>query len=735
MPKVQPPSSDSLSDGRQRHDVETQPTPAELKISEVFAENIFSLTTFKDQVSESTYDKMKGVILEQKKMDFETAESMAQAMIKWAMDKGVTHYTHWFHPLTDSSAEKHDAFFKPRREPGVRGIESLSASELVQREPDGSSFPSGGLRATHEARGYTIWDPSSPSFIRETKNGKTLYVPAVFISYTGESLDYKTPLLKANHALNIAATGVCRYFDPTVTHVYSTLGWEQEYFLVDESFFNARPDLLLTGRTLFGGKSAKGQQMDDHYFGSIPVRVQDFMKEFELEALKLGIPILTRHNEVAPGQYECAPMFEETNVAVDHNLLIMDLMEKIAIKHRFRILFGEKPFAGLNGSGKHNNWSLANSHEKNLLSPGDDPGSNLQFLTFFLNIIKAVHDNSDLLRASIASAGNDHRLGANEAPPAIISIFTGSLLERVLSRFKTEGLSSGAAADDEKIDLQLTKIPVIKRDPTDRNRTSPFAFTDNRFEFRAVGSSANCAAPMTVLNTIVASQLAAFGREVDSRAQTNPNIEENIVAVLQGYMDDVERVIFNGNGYSEAWEKEAAARGLSNNKTTPVALEAMISDKAKNVFAAQGVFSERELHSRYEVLLENYINKIAIEADLFEEMSRTYVLPAALDAINKLGEAHRNLKDMGLEDEAQSIASQAAPVAESTKALTKDLAELMQAKAAADSISDTAALAQAYCDRVKPCFDAARANIDRLEGLVDSKIWPLPKYRELLFLR
>ena len=735
MPTFQQRPVESMSQRDQHSDVEIQSIEVGQRISEVFAENIFSLTTFKDHVSESTYDKMKGVILKQEKMSFETAEQMAQAMIEWAMDRGVTHYTHWFHPLTGSSTEKHDAFFKPSRNPEVRGIESLSASELVQREPDGSSFPSGGLRVTHEARSYTIWDPSSPSFIIETKNGKTLYVPAVFISYTGESLDYKTPLLKANHALNIAATTVCRYFDPTVTHVYSTLGWEQEYFLVDERFLNARPDLLLTGRTLFGGKSAKGQQMDDHYFGSIPVRVQDFMKEFELEALKLGIPIVTRHNEVAPGQYECAPMFEETNIAVDHNLLVMDLMEKIAIKHRFRILFGEKPFAGLNGNGKHNNWSLATSHDKNLLSPGDDPGSNLRFLTFFINIIKAIHDNDDLLRASIASAGNDHRLGANEAPPAIISIFTGSLLERVLSRFKTEGLSSGAAADNEMIDLQLTKIPAIKRDPTDRNRTSPFAFTDNRFEFRAVGSSANCAAPMTVLNTIVANQLAAFGREVDSRTQTNPNTEENIVAVLQGYMADVERIVFNGNGYAEEWEKEAAARGLSNNKTTPVALEAMISDKAKSVFGAQGVFNERELHSRYEVLLENYINRIAIEADLFEEMSRTYVLPAAFEAINKLGETHRNLNDMGLEDEARSIVSQAAPIAEPTNELTKDLAKLKEAKAAADAMSNTAAMAQAYCDRVKPCFDAVRASIDRLEGLVDDKTWPLPKYRELLFLR
>ncbi len=705
------------------------------KLSEVFAENIFSLSTFKDHLPEPTYARIKGVILQQEPIDSETAEHMAQAMIEWAMARGVTHYTHWFHPLTDASAEKHDAFFKPSLDLEERGIESLSAAELVQREPDGSSFPSGGLRATHEARSYTIWDPSSPAFILETKNGKTLYVPAVFISYTGESLDYKTPLLKANHALNIAATRVCRYFDPAVTHVFSTLGWEQEYFLVDERFVNARPDLLLAGRTIFGGKSAKGQQMDDHYFGSIPVRVQDFMKDVELEALKLGIPIVTRHNEVAPGQYECAPMFEETNMAVDHNLLLMDLMQKAAIEHNFRILFGEKPFAGLNGSGKHSNWSLADSSRKVLLSPGDDPGSNLQFLTFFINVIKAVHDNGDLLRASVAGAGNDHRLGANEAPPAIISVYTGTLLERVLARFKTEGLVSGGAADEEVIDLELTKIPAIAKDRTDRNRTSPFAFTGNRFELRAVGASAHCAAPMTVLNTIVADQLAAFSEEVDQRAKTNPSTEENIVAILQGYLADVERVVFNGDGYSQEWQDEAAARGLPNVRTTPGALQTMISDRAKQVFAAQGVFTERELDSRHEVLLENYVNKISIEADLFQEMSRTHVLPAAFEAINRLSETHRNLTDMGLEQEARSIVAHVAPIAEQTEELTKGLAALMEATAAADAIGDTAEKADAYCDRVKPIFDVLRSSIDTLEGLVDDRIWPLPKYRELLFLR
>lgn len=712
-----------------------QAKPVQRKISEIFGENIFSLNNLQEYVTESTYDEIKGVILKQQQMDFSTAENIAEALIKWAMSKGVTHYTHWFHPLTGSSAEKHDAFFKPSIDLEDKGIENLSASQLVKQEPDGSSFPSGGLRATHLARSYSIWDPSSPVFILETENGKTLYIPAVFVSYTGESLDYKTPLLKANHALNIAATAVCRYFDQEMQHVFSTLGWEQEYFLVDEKFLNARPDMLLTGRTIFGGKSARGQQMDDHYFGSIPVRVQDFMTEFELEALKLGIPIVTRHNEVAPGQYECAPMFEETNVAVDHNLLIMDLMEKIAIKHQFRILFDEKPFAGLNGNGKHNNWSLATSDGKNLLYPGKEPGSNLQFLTFFINVIKAIHDNNDLLRAAIASEGNDHRLGANEAPPAIISVFTGSLLEEVLTKFKSEGLISGVRQEKNMIDLHLTKIATIEKDQTDRNRTSPFPFTDNRFEFRAVGGSANCAAPMTVLNTIVANQLQAFKKEVDGRNQHNSKTEDNIVAVLQGYMEDVERIVFNGNGYSEAWEKEAMARGLSNNKTTPVALKAMISEKSKEVFGNQHVFNENELQSRYEVLIENYVNKVGIEADLLEEMSRTFVLPAANEHLNKLGETYRNLSEMGLKDQAQNVVAQVTPITDLTERLSEDLPRLMEARSAADSIGEAGQRAEAYADQVKPLFDDVRASIDRLEGLVDDKIWPVPKYRELLFLR
>jgi glutamine synthetase len=708
---------------------------ARQKLSEVFAENTLSLNNLQEYLSESAYDEIKGVILQQEQMDLATAEHVVGAVIKWALSKGVTHYTHWFHPLTGSSAEKHDAFFKPSIDLEARSIERLSASELVKQEPDGSSFPSGGLRQTHAARSYSIWDPSSPAFILETANGKTLYLPAVFISYSGDSLDYKTPLLKANHALNVAATAVCRYFDPEVSHVFSTLGWEQEYFLIDEKFVNARPDLLLIGRTVFGGQSARGQQMDDHYFGSIPIRVQEFMKEFEFEAMKLGIPIITRHNEVAPGQYEGAPMFEETNVSVDHNLLIMDLIANVAIKHQFRVLFDEKPFAGLNGNGKHNNWSLATSNGKNLLDPGKDPASDLQFLTVFINVIKAVHDYDDLLRSSIATEGNDHRLGANEAPPAIISIFTGSFLEEVLANFKAGGLSSGSSNHDNVVDLHLSKIATFERDQTDRNRTSPFPFVGNRFEFRAVGGSANCAVPMTVLNTIVANQFQAFQTEVDGRSESGSSLEDRIVAVLQEYMPDVERVVFNGDGYSDAWEQEAASRGLSNNRTTPVALQAMVSEESKAVFERQQVLNVDELESRYEVQLENYVNKVGIEADLLVEMSRTFILPAANEHLNKLGETYRNLSEMGLEEQAQGVAEQAKTIADLTTSLTTGLAELVEVKATSDSISELDQQAEAYADQVKPGFDDVRAAIDKLEGLVDNKIWPVPKYREMLFLR
>ena len=706
------------------------------KISDLFGENIFDMGTLKAYVSEETYQQMKGVNLQQKPIEASTIEQMAEAMIKWAMDKGVTHYSHWFHPLTDSPAEKHDAFYKPTINPEAKGIESLSASELVKRETDGSSFPSGGLRATHAARSYTIWDPSSPAFILETKQGKTLYVPAVFISFNGESLDHKTPLLKANHALNKAATAVCKFFDEGIGHVFSTLGWEQEYFLVDERFYNARPDLLLAGRTIFGGKAAKGQQLDDHYFASIPERVEEFMKEFELESLKLGIPILTRHNEVAPGQYECAPMFEESNVAVDHNQLIRVIMERTAVKHKFRILFNEKPFAGLNGSGKHCNWSLATSHGKNLLSPGDSPGSNLLFLTFFINVIKAVHDHNDLLRASIATAGNDHRLGANEAPPAIISVYTGSLLEQILRDFWSQGLAAGSEDKEEVIDLGLTKIARITKDHTDRNRTSPFPFTDNRFEFRAVGASAHCAAPITVLNAIVADQLVAFKKEVDQRNAKDPDNKANVIAVLQSYKDAVERIVFNGNGYSKEWEAEAEKRGLSNNKNTPAALRSFLTEEAKSLFERQGIFNAKEMQSRCEVMLENYINKVDIEANLFLEIGQSYILPATYKTINRMNEVYTSLKNMGMDTQAKNLVEKnVSPIAYMSEKVSKDLVGLRKELTEARAIEDHLEKATTYASNVIPYFEKIRTTVDMLEGSVEDEHWQLPKYRELLFMR
>lgn len=705
-------------------------------ISSLFGENVFNMLALKSYVTEETYQKMKGVSFQQKPVEPDMVEQMAEAMIKWALHKGVTHFCHWFHPLTNAPAEKHDAFYKPTINPEVRGIESLHASELVKRETDGSSFPSGGLRGTHAARAYTIWDPSSPAFILETNQGKTLYIPAVFVSYNGESLDYKTPLLKANHALNKAATAVCRFFDEEVTHVFSTLGWEQEYFLVDERFFNARPDLLLAGRTIFGSKAAKGQQLDDHYFASIPERVEEFMKDFELESLKLGIPILTRHNEVAPGQYECAPMFEESNLAVDHNQLIRVIMERTAIRHKFRVLFNEKPFAGLNGSGKHCNWSMATSKGKNLLSPGDSPESNLLFLTFFINVIKAIHDNGDILRASIASAGNDHRLGANEAPPAIISVYTGSVLEQILNDFWTKGLMPESEHIMEELDLGLTKIPRIPKDQTDRNRTSPFPFTDNRFEFRAVGASAHCAAPITVLNTIVADQLTSFKNEVDKLTTTNADITANIISVLQGYRDAVKRIVFNGNGYSADWEDEAAKRGLSNNKNTPAALQAFRSDEAKALFARQRIFNATEVESRCHVFYENYINKIDIEANLFLELTQTNILPAAYRTIEKMGKVHDIMKNMGLEGQSKSLIEKSVPpIMYICEKISKDLLGLKKELTEARAIDDLTAKAGAFADKVIPYFEKIRTNVDMMEGLVEDEDWHLPKYRELLFLR
>jgi glutamine synthetase len=706
------------------------------RISDFFGKNVFNLRAMKEYLTESAYQSMFNGIRHGSKIDHDTAENVAKGLIKWATDNEATHYTHWFQPLTGSTAEKHDAFYKPSLDVTVQGMEHLTASELVQREPDASSFPSGGLRSTFEARGYTIWDPSSPAFILETESSKTLYVPAIFISYTGESLDYKTPLLKSNELLNKAATAVCHYFDPTVNNVITTLGWEQEYFIIDEKFYNARPDLALAGRTLFGGHSVKGQQMEDHYFASIPERIQEFMFDFEQTALQLGIPVLTRHNEVAPAQYECAPMFEELNVAVDHNLLVMDLMNRIAHKHSLRVLFHEKPFEGINGSGKHNNWSMASDKGKNLLNPGDMPESNLQFLTFFICTVRAVEQYEELLRSSIATPGNDHRLGANEAPPAIISVFTGKMIEEILKKFKTKGLSKNAKLQNTVLDLNIPKIPEAQLDNTDRNRTSPFPFTGNKFEFRAVGSSANCAPSLTVLNTAVSDVLISFKEEVDTLVSNRTfTQEEAIISVLKRYLLESERIIFNGNGYSEEWEVEAKKRGLSNLKTTPEALPAMISEKAIELFGKHDIFNERELHARYEIQLEYYIKKRDIEARLMVEIAQTHILPSATDYLQKLTDNWRGLNEMGLSRQADRIKERVTEIFNLIEGLETELHNITKHLHTAHDTTDLQHVAELIAADVLPAMEKARECADQLETHVDDSAWKLPKYRELLFVR
>ncbi|HKO81716.1 MAG TPA: glutamine synthetase III, partial [Chitinophagaceae bacterium] len=552
------------------------------KITGVFGSNVFTLKTAREFLSDEAYKSLLSSIKSGQKIDRTVANQIATGMRAWAENKGVTHFTHWFQPLTGTTAEKHDSFFSLKSD--GTPIEQFEGDALIQQEPDASSFPSGGLRATFEARGYTAWDPSSPAFIMEIGNGKTLCVPTIFVSYTGESLDYKAPLLKALEALNKAAVDVCNYFDKNVSRVTPTLGWEQEYFVIDESMFNARPDLVMCGRTVYGHNSARNQQMEDHYFGSIPERIYAYMRDFETESYKLGIPLRTRHNEVAPAQFECAPIFEEVSVAVDHNSLLMDVMDRVARRHNLRVLLHEKPFAGINGSGKHNNWSMATDTGVNLLAPGKTPKTNLMFLTFFVNTIKAVHDYSDLLRASIASAPNDHRLGANEAPPAIISVFIGQYLTKVLEDVKQRVGGKFDEQDESMLKIDIHKsIPELLMDNTDRNRTSPFAFTGNKFEFRAVGSTANCANPMTVLNTIMAETLKQFKKDVDALIEKGEKKEIAIMHVIREYIVASEKVLFEGDGYSEAWEKEAKKRGLPNVKTTPLALDAMVTKKAKHL--------------------------------------------------------------------------------------------------------------------------------------------------------
>ncbi len=706
------------------------------RISEYYAENVFTEATMKKYLSEDAFYGVKNAISSGTKIDRLTADQVAAAMKAWAIEKGAKSYTHWFQPLTGATAEKHDTFFTPTAD--GQAMESFTGDSLVQQEPDASSFPNGGIRATFEARGYTAWDPTSPAFIMEIGDGVTLCIPTIFISYTGESLDHKAPLLKSCHFLEKAALPVVNMFDRHATRVHSNLGWEQEYFVVDEALYYARPDLLLTGRTLLGHSPAKGQQLDDHYFGSIPERVYDFMLDFELEAHKLGIPVRTRHNEVAPGQFELAPMFEEMNVAVDHNSLIMDILERVGKRHKLKVLMHEKPFQGINGSGKHNNWSLGTDTGKNLLSPGKTPKNNLMFLAFFVNAIKAVHEYSDLLRASIASASNDHRLGANEAPPAIISVFIGSHLTNVLQEV-AKRVTQGKYDEDKNANLKLdihNQIPDVLLDNTDRNRTSPFAFTGNKFEVRAVGSTANCAWPMTVLNTIMANQLTEFKKEVDKLMKDGEKKEGAILRVIRRYINSSKDILFEGNNYSEEWAIEAEKRGLSNVKTTAHALDFLETEKVKNLFTKNNIFTEVELEARSEIFFESYTLKIQIEARTLGEMALNEVLPVAVNYQNKLINNVRGLKELGMKKEAYSSQLDLVTrISEHINVIEKDVAKMIEARKVANAIEDASKKAKAYCDDVKPFFDTIRYHADKLELLVDDKSWPIPKYRELLFLK
>lgn len=702
--------------------------------SEIFGKNVFNEAAMRQYLTRDSFKSVMDAMENGTKIERHIADHISTGMKEWAIAKGVTHYTHWFQPLTGATAEKHDAFFETIE--NGQAIEKFGGSQLVQQEPDASSFPNGGIRNTFEARGYTAWDPTSPAFIY----GTTLCIPTVFVSYTGEALDFKTPLLRALQVIDGAATAVAKYFDKNVTKVNATLGWEQEYFLIDSALALSRPDISLAGRTLLGHSSAKGQQLDDHYFGSIPARVLNFMRHLEHECMLLGIPVKTRHNEVAPNQFELAPIFEETNLAVDHNSLLMDLMRKIAEKHNFTVLLHEKPFANVNGSGKHNNWSLATNTGVNLLGPGTTPMRNLQFLTFFINTLKAVNDYEELLRASIASASNDHRLGANEAPPAIISAFIGSQLTEVLDEL--EKVTNGKLSPQEKTDLKLNvvgKIPEILLDNTDRNRTSPFAFTGNKFEFRAVGSTANCANPMTVLNAIVAKQLMDFKKKVDSLIKDKKMKKDDaIFNVLREYIKDSKRIRFEGDGYGEAWEKEAEKRGLSNFKTTPEALQAKLTDKAVNLFEELGIMSRVELEARHEIEMEEYALRIQIEARILGDIARNHVIPTAIQYQNILITNVQGLKNIYGPEFEKFCAEQMhliEKISEHIAKINKGITDMINERKKANKLEDSREKAFAYCNDVKPYFETIRYHCDKLELLVDDEIWPLTKYRELLFTK
>jgi glutamine synthetase len=703
--------------------------------SAIFGSNVFNEKAMRQYLTSDALKGVQGAILHGTKIDRKLADYIAMGMKEWALAKGVTHYTHWFQPLTGATAEKHDAFFETSQD-GNDPVEKFGGGQLVQQEPDASSFPNGGIRNTFEARGYTAWDPTSPAFIY----GTTLCIPTVFISYTGEALDNKIPLLRALSALDEAATDVCKYFDKNVKKVTATLGWEQEYFLIDKSLANSRPDIVMTGRTLLGHISAKGQQLDDHYFGSIPTRALVYMRDLEQECMLLGIPVKTRHNEVAPNQFEFAPIFEETNLAVDHNCLLMDVMQKVAERHDLKVLLHEKPFKGVNGSGKHNNWSMSTDTGVNLLGPGKTPMSNLQFLSFFINTIKAVNDYESLLRGAIATASNDHRLGANEAPPAIISVFIGEQLTKVLAEL--ESVTTGKLSPEEKTDLKLNvvgKIPDVLLDNTDRNRTSPFAFTGNKFEFRAVGSSANCSNAMTTLNTIVAKQLKDFKKAVDKLIDTKDMKKDDaIFNVLREYIKQSKKILFEGDGYSEEWQTEAKKRGLSNYKTTPEALKARASKQALDLFGEMKIMNHIEMEARYEIELEEYTKKIQIEGRVLGDLSQNHVIPTAIRYQNTLIENVKGLKEIFGQEFEKIGKDQIILIREISshiEGINTKVEAMINERKKANLLTDAQNKAESYCNLVKPFFDEIRFHCDKLELLVDDETWTLTKYRELLLTK
>lgn len=704
------------------------------KSSEYYGKAVFNRQKMFEYLPKNTYEALTQAIDNKKPLSREVADSVAAGMKQWALDNGAKHYTHWFHPLTDGTAEKHDSFIEHDGKGGV--VEEFSGKLLVQQEPDASSFPNGGIRNTFEARGYSAWDISSPAFII----GNTLCIPTIFIAYTGESLDYKTPLLRALNSVDKAGTAVAQYFDPNVKHVQAFLGWEQEYFLVDEALYSARPDLMLTGRTLMGHESAKNQQLEDHYFGAIPSRVEAFMLDLEIECHKLGIPAKTRHNEVAPNQFELAPIFEECNLANDHNLLLMSLMDDVARRHNFRVLLHEKPFDGVNGSGKHNNWSLGTDTGVLLFSPGKTPKQNLQFVTFIANVMAAIYKFNGLIKASISSATNAHRLGANEAPPAIISMFLGSQLSNILD--KIENSKEDVAINvggKERYSMNLSQIPEIMVDNTDRNRTSPFAFTGNRFEFRAVGSSANCASAMIAINAAVAEQLADFKMRVDAKLAAGEQLEHAIITEVRELIKYSKPIHFDGNGYSDEWKQEAAKRGLDCETSVPVIFDSYLEDKAVDMFAKTNVFSKVELEARNEVKWEIYTKKVQIEARVLGDMALNHIIPVATRYQSILLDNVYKIKSLFPKEEGDSIAKrdlEQIKKMEQHMLIIKDkVAEMVNARKVANKIETEREKAIAYHDSVLPLFDDIRYHIDKLELMVDDEIWPLPKYRELLFIR